>query len=186
MGLSTFNAATAAAQNTLPAGVGRTFGMWTALSCLLAFLAGGYVAARGAGARTGHPVWTSALVFLAVSPLLLWLLLGGLTSASAGLATAIAGLQADPTSPVRSNPTAIGDAAAQIRDATWGALAGTILGLIGSVMGSQLAGARLNRASHLGSNPRGARRESWDSPREREWNDQDDSELSRPSRRAHL
>jgi hypothetical protein len=155
--------------------------MWTALSCLLAFLAGGYVAARMSGRQAGSMAWTAALVFLAVSPLLVWLLLGGLTGASAGLATAIAGLQADPTSPVRANPTAIGDAAGQIRDAAWGALAGSVLGLVGSVMGAQLAGASLARPtrSSLG---RSARRDSWDSSRD--WDTYEESDLAHSSRRV--
>src|SRR4051794_27015210 len=39
VGLTQFNAATAATQGTLPAGLGRNVGLWMAFSMLLAFLA---------------------------------------------------------------------------------------------------------------------------------------------------
>jgi hypothetical protein len=162
VGLTAFNAATAAAQNALPGGFGRAFGIWAALCSLLAFLAGGYVAARYTHDRPGHAARQAAMAFLAVCPLLLALLLGGLAGAAGGVAGAVAGLQADPAAAVRANPTAVGDAATQVRDATWGALAAVVLGLIGSIMGSRLAGGQADRPARRPAAHR-ERHLAWDS-----------------------
>jgi len=146
MGLSQFNAATSATQGALPAGFGRNVGMWTAFSLLVAFMLGGFVAARTESVRLPeHGAWRGAMVFALASPLLLWLLLGGLAGAGGAVAGTIAGLYVDPATQARVNPTAVGDVAGHLRDATWFSLFGCLLGLAASAFGGLLAAPRATR-----------------------------------------
>jgi hypothetical protein len=79
------------------------------------------------------------MVFMLASPLLVWLLVGGLAGAAASLVGTLAGLHLDPTTQARVNPTAFGDMAGHLRDVTWGAFGGSVLGLLGSALGGMLA-----------------------------------------------
>jgi hypothetical protein len=146
LGLSQFNAATSATQGALPAGFGRNVGMWTAFSLLVAFMAGGFVAARTESVRLPERgAWRGAMVFAMASPLLLWLLLGGLAGTGGAVAGSIAGLHVDPATQARVNPTAVGDVAGHLRDATWFSLFGCLLGLAASAIGGLLAVPRATR-----------------------------------------
>jgi hypothetical protein len=151
MGLSQFNAATSATQGSLPAGFGRNVGMWTAFSMLISFMLGGFIAARLESVRRPEPgAWRGALVFVLASPLLLWLLLGGLAGAGGAVAGTIAGLHVDPATQARVNPAAVGDVAGHLRDATWFSLFGCLLGFAASAIGGMLAAPRATlRTAHL-------------------------------------
>jgi len=167
VGLTTVNAAQATAQGGAPSDLGRNAGIWAAISGLLAFLVGGYVAGRTAAVFDRN--WgalNGAMVFLIGVPITLWLAsqgigavlgsVGGLASSlaanpqiaqqaqqgavqAAGQAQQVAG-QAQQAA--QQNPTAVGDAAAQIRNGAWLSLAGVLLGLAASAVGGALGTRR--------------------------------------------
>jgi hypothetical protein len=143
VGLTSFNAATAASQGGLPKGLGTAVGLWTAVSLFIAFFAGGHIAAKLTHVRDPEQgAWRAVPVFLLASPLLVWLLLAGLVGAASMVAATIGGLHLDPSVQARANPTGLGDIAGHLRDATWGALFGCVLGLAGSALGGLVAGQR--------------------------------------------
>jgi MFS family permease len=74
VGLTTVNAGTAAAQGAPPPDAGRNSAIWAGLAGILAFLLGGYVAARTAALFSrGWGALNGALVFMLAVPLILWL-----------------------------------------------------------------------------------------------------------------
>jgi len=162
IGLTGLNAATAAAQGGPPGDAGRNSAIWAGVSGILSFLLGGYVAARVAhmldrnwGALHG------ALVFMLALPIALWLagqglgaVLGTIGNVASGLNigagqaanAAQAAAQAAPSA--QSNPTAVGDAAAALRNTMWGALVGSLLGLGASALGGWLGAHHLLSREH--------------------------------------
>jgi hypothetical protein len=154
IGLTQFNAASAAAQGGVPGEAGRNSAIWAGISGILSFLLGGYVAARLAhlldrnwGALHG------ALVFMLALPIALWLAGQGLgamlgtvgnvangLSVGAGQAT---GAAQNAAAQAQANPTAVGDSAAALRNTLWGALAGSLLGLGSSALGGWLGAHHL-------------------------------------------
>ncbi|HEV7662777.1 MAG TPA: hypothetical protein VGQ62_04520 [Chloroflexota bacterium] len=143
IGLTTFNAATAATEGALPRGLGSSIALWGAMSLFIAFFVGGHTAAKLSGISDQEQgAWRALPVFLLAAPLLLWLLLGGLAGGASMLAGTVAGLHVDPAVQARANPTAVGDIAGHLRDVTWGALFGCLLGLAGSALGGMVAGQR--------------------------------------------
>lgn len=117
----------------------RNSGLWSAVSAILAFLVGGYVAGRTSGTRDRS--WTAlngALVFLLAVPLVLWL-------AAQGAGTVLGGLGGV----IEANRVTDGatlDAAARVaardavRNAATAALIGSLLGLASSTLGGWFAG----------------------------------------------
>lgn len=154
VGLTQFNAATAAAQGGVPGEAGRNSAIWEGISGILSFLLGGYVAARLAHMLDRNwAAWHGALVFMLALPIALWLagqglgaLLGTVGNVAGGfnaLATAQnAGAQA------QANPTAVGDSAAALRNGMWGALIGSLLGLGASALGGWLGAHHLLSLTH--------------------------------------
>jgi NhaP-type Na+/H+ or K+/H+ antiporter len=80
-----------------PAKLGRNSGIWAAISGLLAFLLGGYVAAHsGAVFDRNWDALNGALVFMLAAPLVLWLAAQGLGAVLGSLGIVASGLRADP------------------------------------------------------------------------------------------
>jgi len=163
LGLTRVNAATAAAQGQVPDGLGATAGIWAAVSTLIAFALGGWVASRAAAIfDRGWGAVNGLMVFFLAVPLLLLLAgqgLGAILGGIGGLANSLAANpQASQTAQqqapqvagqaqqaaqqaqqaVQANATQIGDIAARARDASWGALLGLGAGVIASALGGYL------------------------------------------------
>ncbi|MBV9580518.1 MAG: hypothetical protein JO057_18200 [Chloroflexi bacterium] len=167
IGLTTVNAAQATAQGGAPADLGRNAGIWAAISGILAFLLGGYVAGRTAAVfDRGWGALNGAMVFLIGVPITLWLAsqgIGAVLGSVGGLASSLAAnpqvaqqAQQGATQAAgqaqqaaqqaqqaaQQNPTAVGDAAARVRDAAWLSLVGVLLGLAASAVGGALGTRR--------------------------------------------
>jgi hypothetical protein len=167
VGLTTVNAAQATAQGTPPADLGRNAGIWAAISGILAFLLGGYVAGRtGAVFDRGWGALNGALVFMLGVPITLWLAsqgIGAILGSVGGLANSLAANpqiaqqgaaqaagQAQQAAQqaqqaAQQNPTAVGDAAARVRDGAWLSLLGVLLGLAASAVGGAVGTRRAVR-----------------------------------------
>lgn len=117
------------AEGTPPNGFGRLLGGWLAFSLLLAFMFGGYIAVRTAAIRDAEDgIRAGAQVFLIASPLVAWLLVGGLVGVTAAF--------------LAYAPAELGRTAVQVRDAAWLILIGCPLGLMGGAFGGLLAATR--------------------------------------------
>jgi hypothetical protein len=154
IGLTVVNAGTAAAQGGPPPDAGRNSAIWGALAALIAFLLGGYVAAwtaavfdRGWGALNG------ALVFLLAVPVTLLLAGMGLGTVLGSLGSFASGLSPDPgqvqgaanqarDAAANVQPIDVARAAEGVRNAAWGALAGSLVGLGASALGGYLGTRR--------------------------------------------
>jgi len=152
IGLTGMNAATAAAQGSVPADAGRNSAIWAGIASIIAFLIGGYVAARTAGVfNRNWGAMNGAVVFMVAVPIALWLAGQGMGAIMGSFGNLASGLNLDPNAAAntaqnaaaqaQANPTAVGDAAAAIRNAAWGSLVAVILGLIAATLGGWL-GAR--------------------------------------------
>jgi hypothetical protein len=153
VGLTTVNAGTAAAQGTPPPDAGRNSALWAGLAGILAFLLGGYMAARTAAVFSrGWGALNGALVFMLAVPLILWLagqglgtVLGSLGSLSGALASNPATTQAAQGAASQAQaaaqsvqPIDVARAAEAARNTAWGTLAGALLGLGASALGGWL------------------------------------------------
>jgi hypothetical protein len=79
IGLTAVNAGTAAAQGAAPDDAGRNTAIWGAVSALISFFLGGYVAGKTAAVfDRGWGALNGALVFLVAVPVTLWLASMGL------------------------------------------------------------------------------------------------------------
>jgi hypothetical protein len=156
VGLTTVNAAQAVAQGGAPSDLGRNAGIWAAISGLLAFLLGGYVAGRTAAVfDRGWGALNGALVFMLGVPITLWLASQGIGSILGSVGSLANSLSANPQiaqqaqqsagqaqqaaqqaqQAAQQNATAIGDAAARVRDGAWISLIGVLVGLGASALG---------------------------------------------------
>lgn len=155
IGLTAVNAGTAAAQGNLPADTGRNSAIWGAVSGLLSFLLGGYVAGRTAAVfDRGWGALNGAMVFLLGVPITLVLasmglggILGTLGSFAAGLnidppALQTAANQAQQAAP-NVQPVDAMRAAEAARNGAWGALVGSLLALGASALGGALGTRRV-------------------------------------------
>ena len=143
------------AADATPSGAGQTAGpiagVWGAVSGLVAFFLGGWVAGRMAAVfdrRWG--AWNGALVFLLAVPLTLWLAASGLGMLLGALGSFAGALNLDPTQVVGNAPGAAGQAARTVgpadvagggeaaRNGAWGALIGLLLGLGAAGLGGAL------------------------------------------------
>jgi hypothetical protein len=130
-------------------------GVWTGLSALLSFFAGGWIAARFAALRDErHALIHGAMVWAVAVPLVLFLLTGGLGSFldTAGAATVAqvadatnlsAAEQAGATAangPTAADVASIADSAGK---AAWGMLASLLIGLSAASFGGWLASRRI-------------------------------------------
>jgi hypothetical protein len=154
IGLTQFNAATAAAQGGVPGDAARNSAIWAGISGILSFLLGGYIAARLAH-LLDRPwgAWHGALVFMLALPIALWLagqglgaLLGTVGNVASGLnvgAGQAAGAAQNAAAQAQANPTAVGQTAEALRNTMWGALVGSLLGLGASALGGWLGAHHL-------------------------------------------
>jgi len=154
VGLTQFNAATAAAQGGVPADAARNSAIWAGIAGIISFLVGGYTAAR-----LGHVLdrnWGAmhgALVFMLALPIALWLagqglgaLMGTVGNVANGLGIGVgqaAGAAQNAAAQAQANPTAVGESAAALRNSMWGALVGSLLGLGASALGGWLGAHHL-------------------------------------------
>jgi len=157
-GLTVVNAGTAAAEGGAPQGTGTTSAIWAAVSALIAFFLGGWVAGKtGAIFNRGWGAMNGALVFLVAVPVTLLLASLGLGSVLGALGNFAGALNADPgtaqnaanqagqaasqaTQNVR--PIDVARAAETARNAAWGTLLGMALGLGASTLGGMLGTRR--------------------------------------------
>lgn len=157
VGLTAVDAERAATEGGIPLGTGIGTAIWGALSALLAFGLGGWVAGhtaaifdRGWGALNG------ALVFLVAVPLILFLATAGIGGVLGTLGNYASGLNIDPAriqqqvdqttgqaqqQAGQATPQQVGQAAENARNGAWGALTGLVLGLAASAIGG-MAGVR--------------------------------------------
>jgi hypothetical protein len=157
VGLTTLNAGTAATQGGPPPDTGRNSAIWAAVSGILAFALGGYVAGRGAALfNRGWGALNGALVFMLAVPLILWLagqglgtVLGSLGNVSGALASspnagqAIQGAASQAQAAAQNvQPSDIARAAEGARNTAWGTLAGSLVALVASAVGGSLGTRR--------------------------------------------
>src|ERR687886_2473176 len=154
IGLTAVNAGTAAAQGGPPPDLGRNSAIWGALSGIISFLLGGYVAARTAAVfDRGWGALNGALVFLLGVPITFWLAgqglgavlgtLGGLApslNVDPGSAQGAANQAANQAQQAAQNlqPIDVARAAEQARNAAWTALLAVLLGLGSGALGGWL------------------------------------------------
>ena len=158
IGLTAVNAGDAAAGGDAGSGTGTFSAVWGALTGLIAFGLGGYVAGRTAAVfdrRWG--ALNGALVFMLGVPLTLWLAGQGLGFAAGTLGSFVGALNVDPGQLQGAAQGAAGQAqgaAAQVRpadvarvaegarNAAWGTLLGAALALGASALGGWLGTRR--------------------------------------------
>lgn len=153
VGLTTVNAGTAAAQGGPPADVGRNSAIWAAISGIVAFLLGGYVAGRTAAIfNRSWGALNGALVFMLAMPVILWLagqglgtVLGSLGNLSGALASnpsaaqAAQGVAGQAQATAQSiQPVDVARAAEAARNTAWGTLGGSLVALTASALGGYL------------------------------------------------
>jgi hypothetical protein len=153
IGLTSVNAGAAAAQGAAPADAGRNSGIWAAISGVVAFVLGGYVAGRTAAIfNRSWGALNGALVFMLAVPLILWLagsglgaVLGSLGSLSGALASnpdatqAAQGVAGQAQAAAQSvQPIDVARAAEGARNTAWGALGGSLVALAASALGGYL------------------------------------------------
>jgi hypothetical protein len=142
IGLSSVDAG-AAARGAAPPDAGRNAAIWGAISGIIAFLLGGYVAGRTAAVFDRNwGMFNGAMVFLLAVPLTLLLAglgLGGILGTLGNFAGGMnvdAGQVQQATATVQ--PADAQRAAEAVRNSAWGALLGGLLGLAASAIGGML------------------------------------------------
>lgn len=153
IGLTVVNAGDAAAQGAAPDGLGRNSAIWGAISGLIAFFLGGWVAGHSAAVfNRGWGALNGALVFLVGVPVILWLAsmgLGTVLGSLGGLAGSLnpdAGTVQNVADQARqaaqnTQPIDVARAASNARNTAWGTLLGLVLALGASTVGG-MAGTR--------------------------------------------
>lgn len=116
--------------------------IWAAVSALLAFLIGGYVAGRTAGVRRRGYGWVNgALVWAITLPLLLWLAGSGASGFLNAIGFNLAGFTGSVGAAVNNaanDPAAVQNTTEGARNGAWGALAALLLGLLAAGLGGLL------------------------------------------------
>ena len=172
LGLAGLDAARAAAQGGPAAETGRNAGIWGAISGLLSFLLGGYVAGRAAAVFSrGWGALNGALVFMLGVPITLLLATMGLGAILGTLGNFASALNVDPgttsnaaqgaTDQARDaarnlSPEDARRAAETARNAAAGAFGGSLLALGASALGGFLGTRREVEVDARTGNPRGA------------------------------
>jgi hypothetical protein len=143
VGLTSVNAGDAAATGALPENTGTTAAIWGAVSAIISFFLGGFVAGRTASVFSrGWGSMNGAMVFLIGVPVMLWLAgqgLGTLMGTFSGYAGDIAN-NAQGTAQ-NTSPVEVARTAEQIRNGAWGSLLAALLGLGAAALGGS-AGTR--------------------------------------------
>jgi hypothetical protein len=154
IGLTVVNAGDAAAQGGAPDGLGRNSAIWGAISGLIAFLVGGWVAGRSAAVfDRGWGALNGALVFLIAVPVILWLASMGLGTVLGSLGSFAGSVNPDPgtaqnvaeqarQAAQNTQPVDVARAAGNARNTAWGTLLGMVLALGASSVGGMLGTRR--------------------------------------------
>ncbi len=151
IGLTAGDAEEAARQGGLPVNTGMGAAVWGAISAILSFLLGGYVAGRTAAVfDRGWGALNGALVFLLAVPVILLLAGQGLGTVLGVLGNYVSGLsvnlnqvqQALPNTAPNATPQEIATAAENARNGAWGTLLGLLLGLGAAALGGALGTRR--------------------------------------------
>ena len=154
VGLTSVNAGEAVANSSAPRGIGPGAGVWGAISAILPFLLGGWVAGRTAAVfNKGWGALNGMLVFLVAVPCTLWLASQGVGAVLGQLGTVAQSLNIDPNM-VRDAAQGAGqqagqnagqitpeqaDAAARTaRNSAWATLLGIGLGVGAATLGGML------------------------------------------------
>lgn len=147
-------AAAAATSNANNYGVGAA--IWAAVSALISFFIGGYLASRTAAVRGKNNGWLNgAMVWAIALPVILWLAgngLGGFLNAVGFNLNGFLNTVTNPANPANplnpnspanpnTNPGTVQSATEAARNGAWGALGALLLGLIASSLGG-FVGAR--------------------------------------------
>lgn len=153
IGLTSVNAGTAATQGGPPPDIGRNSAIWAAISGIVAFALGGYVASRAAALfNRGWGALNGALVFMLAVPLMLWLAGQGLGSVLGSLGNLSGALASNPNAAQAAQGAAsqaqsaaqnvqagdIARAAEAVRNTAWGTLAGSLVAVAASTLGGWL------------------------------------------------
>ena len=153
IGLTAVDAGDAAARGDAGEGAGAFSALWGALTGLVAFGLGGYVAGRTAAVfdrRWG--ALNGALVFMLGVPLTLWLAGQGLGFAAGALGEFVGALNVDSGqvqgAAVQVRPVDVARAAEGSRNAAWGTLLGALLALGASALGGWLGTRRELEVEH--------------------------------------
>jgi hypothetical protein len=121
---------------------GRNSAIWAAISGIISFFLGGYVAARTAGFfDRGWGAVNGAMVFMLAIPLTLWLAAQGVGALVGGLGTYAGGFDTLRATAGDVDQADVARAAEGVRNGAWGALLGSLLGLASSALGGMF-GAR--------------------------------------------
>jgi hypothetical protein len=143
VGLTTVNAGDAAATGSVPDNTGTMTAIWGAVSAIISFFIGGFVAGRTASVFSrGWGSMNGAMVFLIGVPIMLWLAaqgLGTVMGTFSGYAPDIAN-NAQATAQ-NTPPIEVARTAEQIRNGAWGSLLAALLGLGAAALGGS-AGTR--------------------------------------------
>jgi hypothetical protein len=143
VGLTTVNAGDAAATGSVPNNTGTIAAIWGAVSAIISFFLGGFVAGRTASVFSrGWGAMNGATVFLIGVPVMLWLTgqgLGTLMGTFSGYAGDIAN-NAQRTAQ-NTSPAEVARTAEQVRNGAWGSLLAALLGLGAAAFGGS-AGTR--------------------------------------------
>jgi hypothetical protein len=157
IGFSVIDAGEVAARDGAPAAAGPFSAIWAALSGIIAFMLGGFVAGKTAAVFDRKwGAFNGAMVFFLAVPVTLWLAtmgLGGLVGALGGFASALnadpvtaqtAGAQAQQAAAAaqQATPEQIAAAATAARNAAWATLLGLGLGLGAAALGGMLGTRR--------------------------------------------
>jgi len=123
--------------------------IWAAVSAIIAFFIGGYVAAHTAGIRGKDNGWINgAMVWAIALPLLLWFASSGASGFLNaigfnlhGFTNTISNTVNNPsTNPVNTDPAAVQRATEAARNGAWGALLALLLGLAAASLGGFVGG----------------------------------------------
>jgi len=154
IGLTAIDAERAVREGGIPYRSGLATAIWGALSALIAFGLGGWVAGHTAAVfDRGWGALNGALVFLVAVPLILFLATSGIGGILGSLGNYASGLNIDPQAAAQqagdlaqgqatqTTPQEVGQAAENARNGAWGTLLGLLLGLGAAALGG-LAGTR--------------------------------------------
>ncbi|MDB5081708.1 MAG: hypothetical protein JWP00_3632 [Chloroflexi bacterium] len=139
----------AAAATDRAGNYGAGAAIWAAISALIAFFIGGFVAAHTAGVRGKDNGWINgALVWAVALPLLLWFASSGASGFLnaigfnlQGFTNTVSSTVNNPgTNPVNTDPATVQRATEAARNGAWGALLALLLGLAAAGLGGLLGG----------------------------------------------
>lgn len=134
VGLTSVNVGAVTASGTAPADTGRNSAIWLAISGIVSFLIGGYVAGRTAAVfDRAWGALNGAMIFFLAVPLIVWVATMGVTVNLGNLGNTI-----------RHNLGLVQSAASSdnARNAAWGTLIALLVALIASAIGGYLGTRR--------------------------------------------